>query len=119
MRCCLVLFAVMAVGCATDPAIVGPSVGRASPEDIRQIREIASRAPEGWAREWARLWSIWFDAPDQATVTLHDAHFSVWFTVHKSGTRWALVSSSLIGTSPVNQRLDNAGTRQEIPLVSR
>jgi hypothetical protein len=113
MRWYVALFAVVAASCASDPAIVGPYMGRASPEDIRQIKEIASHPKEGWASEWAPLRSIWFEAPDRAKVALHDAHYSVWFTVRKSGTRWMMVPDSLTASSPVYHDGDSPEARAE------
>jgi hypothetical protein len=86
-------------------------MGRASPEDIRQITEIARHPESGLVQQWAPLWSIWFEAPDRAKVTLHDSHYSLWFAVRKSGARWIEVPGSFGATSPVYHDGDNPEAR--------
>jgi hypothetical protein len=105
--------AAMLISCAGAPTVSGPAATRASEDDIRQLRRLASHAPRGWEKEWAPLQSIAFETPLRAKITLKDWHETVTFIAEKHTNAWVMRHESLVGNSRSYHEGDDPESRLE------
>ena len=102
----------MLISCAA-PTISGPAASRASEDDIRQLRRLATHAVRGWEKEWAPLQGIAFETPTRAKITLKDSHETVTFIAEKRTSEWFVRQETLVGNSRPYHDGDNPEARLE------